>query len=112
MLDLKEYDGIMASNTEFFTTADATPVFRDIIEHLKRKAIKPAVDENFWKLTFSIPDGKSSIDVKVKLLKVSHSKLAVTFTRKKGNQLKFFDHYKQMMNDPLVGSYRDTVLSQ
>ncbi len=111
MLDFKEYEPVLASNTEFFTTSDPTPVFRDIIEYLRRKAIQPVVDKNYWKLTFSIPDGKSSIDVKVKLLKVDQSKLAVEFTRKKGDQLKFFDHYKQMMNDPLVGSFKDTVLA-
>lgn len=111
MLDFKEYDGLLASNTEFFTTSDATPVFRDLIEYLRRKAIQPKLDKDYWKLTFSIPDGKSSIDVKVKLLKASHTKLAVEFTRKRGDQLKFFDHFKQMMNDPLVGSYKDTVLA-
>ena len=112
LLDFKEYDDTLPSNTTFFTTSDATPIFRDLLEYLRRKNIKAQIDSDYWKLTFTIPDAASAIDVKVKLLRVDDNKLAVEFTRKKGDQLKFFEHYKKMMQDELVASYKDTVLNE
>lgn len=74
------------------------------------KDSSPNIAADKWKMKFTLKDDKSGpIDVTVNILRVDDSIICVEFNRKQGNQLAFFDFFKQMKKS--LNLYNDATFA-
>jgi hypothetical protein len=91
---MEEYDPLVQNNTHFFSTSAPTPIFIDL-KALVADA-SPSVSSTSWKMKFTLNLEKvGQIEVVVNLLRVDDSTICLEFSRKRGNQLAFFEFFKK-----------------
>lgn len=111
---LLDYEKVFAQNTEFFSACNPDLIEEALVQHLKeREHVDPKVNKDHYKIKFKlITKGQDAqeqeTEICVRILKVDGTYNCVEFTKLKGNQVNFHEHFNEITRTALNFS-NDTV---
>lgn len=112
--ELLDYENVFSQNTEYFTSCNPDLVEEALVQHLKDKEhVDAKVKDSHYKIKFKLVTkgqdaNEEETEICVRILKVEEGKNCVEFTKLKGNQVNFHEHFNQLMKGALNFS-NDTV---
>ncbi len=89
--DMDQYEPLFSRQTQFFSTSKGELILRDFIGLLESQGVKD-FDVGHWKVKFQVGE----VMAVLKILRVCADTVCVEFTRKFGDQLAFFEIFKQI----------------
>lgn len=110
---LPPYEKTFAHNTEYFSTFSPDIIEEALIEYLEKNEIDSVVNDQKYKVKFTIKSFEEDVDdtgICIRILEVDAQKVCVEFTMTKGSTLKFYEHYKSIVNGCLQFSNDATYI--
>jgi serine/threonine protein kinase len=113
---LEEYEKLFAHKTEFFSTYNPDMIEEALHEHLRQKEnVEPVVNDQKYKTKFTLKtqdqgDQEQETEMCVRILKADDQTVCVEFTKIKGNQTRFLEHFTEFKKNVLNFS-NDAVIA-
>lgn len=113
---LEEYERLFAHKTEFFSTYNPDMIEDALHEHLREKEnVEPVVNDKKYKTKFTLKTQdqgaqEQETEMCVRILKADDSTVCVEFTKLRGNQTRFLEHFTEFKKNVLNFS-NDTIVS-
>ena len=107
---LEDYEKLFANKTEFFSSYNPDMIEEALHEHLRQKEnVEPVISDKKYKTKFTLKthyqcDQESQVqetEMCVRILKVDDNTVCVEFTKLKGNQTTFLEHFSGFKKDVL-----------
>lgn len=105
VLSMKPFDKNFSKHTAFFTDYKPEEIFKQLVDVLNEKNLKPKISDKVWKLNFEISKNieageeeketfteRSNVQVELKDVGDSNT-ICVEFCRKEGSSMLFYDQY-------------------
>ena len=86
----------MNKNTELFSTEDPETLLNAVIDFADKQGYKYEVSKDKYKVKIEILLGEEKIDLTAKISKVDPNKYCLEINRTGGDQIVFFEQFKQM----------------
>lgn len=105
--ELRAYERVFNQNTEYYTTCNPDLIEEALVNYLKtNEKVDPKVNADHYKIKFKlVTKGQDALeqetDMCVRILKVDANTSCVEFTKLKGNQVNFHEHYNDLMKNTL-----------
>lgn len=93
---IDEYIRIVNKNTELFSTEDADVLLDTIVDFADKQGYKYQVAKDKYKVKVEMLLGEEKIDLTAKISKVDATKNCIEINRTGGDQLVFFEQFKQI----------------
>jgi hypothetical protein len=94
--NIEEYIRVVNKNTEIFSTEDPDVLLGTIVDFADKQGYKYQVAKDKYKVKLEILLGEETVDMTIKISKVDANKHCIEINRTGGDQLVFFEQFKQM----------------
>lgn len=104
---LESYEKLFANKTEFFSTYNPDMIEEALHEHLRTKEnVEPVVNAKKYKTKFTLKtqdqgDQEQETEICIRILQVDEQNVCVEFTKLKGNQTRFHEHFNEFKKNVL-----------
>lgn len=98
---LENYEQLFAHTTEFFSSYNPDMIEEALHEHLRQKEnVEPVTNEKKYKTKFVLKsqdqgDQQQETEMCVRILKADDQTVCVEFTKVRGNQVRFTEHFNE-----------------
>lgn len=101
------YEKVFAQTTEFYSSCNPDLIEEALVQHLKEKEhVDAKVNKDHYKIKFKlVTKGQDAqeqeTEICVRILKVDGEKNCIEFTKLRGNQVSFHEHYNDIVRTTL-----------